>query len=303
MSNLLFVLGAEKTGTSTIVGMLNCHPKIFIMHEWFVDKKATRHGKYAYLLDPNIKKSMRRYSNNTICALFKSMAAQFLKAKYNYKYFGDKWAELGSIAQIETRIKEFYDFPEIKTIFTIRDIRTWVCHNRINKMYNNSENIVPTAVDYVYYFILSFKLKNNIHIKMEDVLINHPAVLKKIDKFLLPTVRNFKLHGGEWWKKIGLLKYGYNTFPKTAHKWWLHHASARVQSRLPHIEVKIKSNDFWNAMLPIFDKYYNSTSKMSIDEIDQDLVTILEFKNKYVASLDDCYEKILYNDYRKNFGN
>src|SRR5690349_8647609 len=111
MSDLLFVIGAEKTGTSTIVGILNCHPEIFIMHEWFVDKKATRHGMHSYLFDPNIKKSMRRYSKSTVHNLFKSIAAQFFKAKYKYKYFGDKWAELGDVEKINARIKDFYKCP------------------------------------------------------------------------------------------------------------------------------------------------------------------------------------------------
>ena len=29
----LFVQGVQKTGTSTLVGILNCHPQVFLMYE------------------------------------------------------------------------------------------------------------------------------------------------------------------------------------------------------------------------------------------------------------------------------
>ncbi len=270
------------------------------MHEWFVDKKATRHGRHSYLFDPNIKKSMRRHSNASVGILFESIATQFAKAKYKYKYFGDKWAELGTPNQLEARIKDFYNCPEIRTIFAVRDIRTWICHNRISKIYSNTENIVPTAINYLYYFVSSFKLQNNICIKMEDMFTNSEKVLSRIDKFLRPVINNFRSYGNEWWNRVGSPKYGYNTFPKTTHKWWIHHSSARVKPQRAHIEVKLKSNAFWDAVLPVFDKYYNLTTEISVNEIDKDLQKILEFKNKYSVSIKDCYEKILYNDYKQS---
>ena len=36
--NLLIIAGAHKTGTSNIVGMLNCHPNIFILYETFLNR-------------------------------------------------------------------------------------------------------------------------------------------------------------------------------------------------------------------------------------------------------------------------
>jgi len=296
MSNLLCVLGAEKTGTSTLVGMLNCHPKIFIMHEWFVDKKATRHGSYSYTFDPNIKKVMRRHSKHSVGILFKGMANQFEKAKYNYTYFGDKWAELGDLNKIKARISDFESCSEVKTIFAIRDIRTWICHENIKKMYNNEDNIVPVAIDYLYYYINSFKLKNNIQVRIEDVISDYDAVLKKIHLFLQPDINDFIIHANKWWTKIGIPNFGYNTFPKTTHKWWLHHGSARIKPKQAHIDVKLKSHIFWDAILPIFDKYYNG--KVVLGEVDMDLQNILDMKDLYKASMAECYENIVYNNYR-----
>ena len=44
--NLLFIVGAHKTATSTLVGMLNCHPDIFILYETALNQSLiSRHGR------------------------------------------------------------------------------------------------------------------------------------------------------------------------------------------------------------------------------------------------------------------
>ncbi len=45
LEKIVFITGAHKTGTSPIVGILNCHPKIFILYETILHRGLP--GKYA----------------------------------------------------------------------------------------------------------------------------------------------------------------------------------------------------------------------------------------------------------------
>lgn len=300
MDKLLFVLGAQKTGTSTLVGMLNCHPNIFVMHEWFVDTSPTRHGQFCFIAYPKIKKFFKHYKKISAPSekLFARIAKRFA-GEYQYKYVGDKWAIIGDKSNIDQRIKTFED---IKVIFAIRDIRTWVCHGSIQKMYKNQNNIVPSAVDFAYYYISSFKLKRCIRIRLEDIS-NYEIEIKRISQFLSPIITDFVSHGNKWWNKIGIPKYGYNTSPKTMHKWWIRHGSAKVRPLLPHISVELYQHPFWDVILPIFDKYYNNhMKKFSIDEIENDLELLTSAKNKYAASMSECYKNININNYKVKNG-
>ncbi|MDD5294596.1 MAG: sulfotransferase, partial [Patescibacteria group bacterium] len=91
--NILFIVGAPKTGTSTLVGMLNRHPNIFIFYETCLNRSKI--SKYA-------GKFLRRYPEARY--LFRdeddigrsySRALKFFREKgYDFKIIGDKFPDI-----------------------------------------------------------------------------------------------------------------------------------------------------------------------------------------------------------------
>lgn len=52
----LFITGAPKTATSTLVGILNCHPNIFILYETYLNQGwLSKYGKRFLAKYPNAR--------------------------------------------------------------------------------------------------------------------------------------------------------------------------------------------------------------------------------------------------------
>ena len=116
-SEIIFIIGAHKTATSTLVGMLNCHPEIFLLYETeLYQPHISRHAKRFLAQYPDARFLFR--SSEDLHALY-SQLQEFLKSKgYPYKYVGDKLPGLN--ANFHVSLNAF------KVIFSVRDIRTWL---------------------------------------------------------------------------------------------------------------------------------------------------------------------------------
>jgi len=163
----LFVLELIKTGTSSMVGLLNSHQNIFIMYE--VNPRSTHISKYGkQLLNvlPEARVEFNNYLNfeESYNGIFKAIKRS--KFSDELKYFGDKLV-LNEFLGFE---KEFSDS---NIIFMIRDIKTWLCKKQVIESYMTDIDIVSRSINYLKFLINTFKFTNSIKIKMEDFILNH----------------------------------------------------------------------------------------------------------------------------------
>jgi hypothetical protein len=88
---VLFIQGPEKTATSTVTGMLNCHPNIFILFETYpAQANITKYGNQFLSRYPEARTFFRPELDfgkplKDIHTYLKSA-----EANYSYDYFGTK---------------------------------------------------------------------------------------------------------------------------------------------------------------------------------------------------------------------
>jgi len=277
MTDTLLVIGAQKSGTSTMVGILNCHPEIFVAHEWFLDSVCTKYG-LDFFRHYRVDERERLKKKKPIASSFQNFIRVLLKNGYNYKYAGDKWPRIGSYKVIDKRIVEMKD---IYSIFMIRDLRTWLQHKMVLNIYKCTDDITDLAIRYVYYFVKSFLLPKCLRISMEGMIQYPNITVKQVADFL--KVEDIYMQG--WWDKVG--KQEDNN--KKLHKWWERHTSAVIEPKHLDIEVDIKEHSFWSDILPVFDKYYNNLNSVFEDN------AIIDDIN-YLISLSKKWNKVSANE-------
>lgn len=282
MSKLLFIFGAPKTSTSTWLSIVNHHPDIFLMSEAFNNKKNAKNWQY-YVKDigacPNIGK------NTTIPQIFDSIYNRIDK---EYKYFGVKWATCQTIPLIEQYLSEI---AKAKVIFTVRDVRTWLCHKTIINRWKlvNEPRATIKVREYVYFYIRSFLLQDCYRATLDNFIKDNGKEIENIGDWL--GLKDLTTHSNEWWNKTG----EYADPFKQLHKWWYPREGTRRESSFAKptqedITYVLKDNIMWEKLLPVFDKYYTCPDgNFSVEEIKKDLkyvkdVKLPEFK------LGDCYE-------------
>jgi len=164
MENKKFnVLGVYKSGTSTVTGILNCHPDIFCYFERRPDGK---------------------------------LKSNYPKLKRDYIWVGDKNPRLGSFKQVDERIKMYEGDP---VIFCYRDVQKWLCHSYIRKRHKTDVDVVQPTIDYLYYLLRSFDFKNIERIRLESLLDDPGPSLDRIGKLLGVDSLYFE----NWWDKVG----------------------------------------------------------------------------------------------------
>ena len=277
----LYVLGPQKSGTSSMVGILNSHPEIFCMYEVNLNQPIMkRYGKQLINALPNSLRYFNEYGTleKNINQLFNEI--QKSKFESQYKYFGDKIITLNPFLNL--------NHEESKTIFMIRDITTWLCKEKIKESYGSSKDIINPSVQYFKFLANSFNVKRSIRIKMEDMIINGDIVLEKLEFFLNLDGEKFPR---DWYQKLDKhsprsLKY-YLT-------WYDCHLSSKEHSKKLDLEVEINKNKFWDEFLPLFYKYFNNLdSSFSSEEINNDIKKADSFKKIYpVIPLEKAFKVI-----------
>jgi len=276
----LFVIGAPKTGTSIMGGMLNCHPDIWIMMEAFM-RKEPKH--YDEIRDFKKAKNIVYSKYYSITKIYNRLCKSFSAG--SYKYFGDKWACLDNFQVMEKWMNEFNPH---KIIFTLRDVRSWFAHDATQQIFIGMD---PNEIicQYVYYFVRSFKLSDCIRVRLIDQVQDPYEVMKKVSNFL-PLIESGEAQFDNWWDKIG----NYDDVNKMAYPWWHNRASAHIKPYKLDIKVEIKNNILWHNILPIFDKYFNNIDGIfQRADIRQDLCKIINiYNNVPKITFDDLYNKI-----------
>jgi hypothetical protein len=277
MTEILQVLGANKTGTSTMVGILNCHPKIFILYECFLDNRKYQKAVKIYNYLPQTPKKMRVKEGDSVEVMKEKLCKTFNK---EYRYVGDKNPVIGSFKDIDARLKEY---SEHKVIFTTRDIRTWLVHPTARSYYRAEENIAKAAAIFTYYLMSVRKHKNCLVVRIEDLFTDRSGVLTSIGKHIGLNHKPFQ----GWWNKIGKMK---DPLKDNMIPWWNAHTSSLVKPVKRDLTVEINDHDIWSQILPIFDKYYNYVNEVNDDEFESDSRKLKQLAKHTPVPVRDCYK-------------
>lgn len=257
----LFILGAYKTATCTLMGMLNCHPEILILCETQLNKGEI--WKYArdFLDKYPDARYLFRFSEN-FDRLYSELGNYFRNKGYAYKYVGDKlpYLDINILRECEGN----------KIIYNIRDIRSWLVKDSIVWLFLTGNDLVPAAIDYSVCFLESFLLPDVFHCRMEDLINENSVIIAKLADFLSIDLNP---HLDNWWNKIEIKD---DDNPKSAQKWWLKHPSSNQKPAKIDTTVELKPHKFWDILLPIFDKYYlsNGNDNFTHEEITTDINTL-----------------------------
>lgn len=279
----LFIHGVQKTGTSTLLGILNTHPEIFIFYESGLYLPVLKKYGNQFLGGyPEARRFYRAVSDYSQPYLDVARYLHGLNSKFNYRYIGDK---IISVDALETQ-----SVSPNKTIYMFRDIRTWLCKEQIIRYYRSDLDMVQPAIDYTKFVINSHRFPHCYRVRTEDLIEKNDAVVAGLSDYL---DLDLTVHAANWWDKVG--KYEKDD-PKKHILWYTgskHSSSQLKPSRLDTTAV-IKNNEFWQTCLPIFDKYYNNitSGQFTSQEIEDDLASLEDMRQFPVLPLVDCYEEV-----------
>lgn len=273
--NLLFIAGAQKCGTSTLLKMLNCHPDIFLLYECFVNKDRSKYSHWFLRKYPDAQYIFQYGAPLEV--VYRKLKDFLQKKGYAYKMVGDK------IATIDMDVLE--EIGKYKVVFTARNVRTWLCKGAIRDLYHTNNDIVYPAISYCKYFLKSFSLKNCAHVRMEDTVYNNDKVIEKLSKFVGLEMTPYL---DSWWEKGKDLN---ENDPKSVMDIKRVHPSASIMPKEVDTQVKLKQLPFWDKLLPIFDKYYNQIDHaFDLQEINRDIESLESLKQFSPVPLKEAYE-------------
>ena len=277
----IFILGLFETATSSLVGMLNCHPEIFILYEVYLKQAIiSRYGLNFLERYPEARKLFR--TAVPLTDLYEKMGVFFKENGFSYKYVGDK------LPGFDTGL--FEEIKQSKIVYCVRDLRSWLLKDQVVESCLAGNDFVPLAIDYCVNFLESFKLPDVFHCRMEEFINDNDSIINKLEPFLEIDLRP---HLDNWWEKI-VIEDSNN--PKSLCKWWTKHPSSLIKPQKVDIEFVLNLHSFWDIILDIFNKYYDNPEKNFADqEISQDIEKLKSLIRYSPLSLQDSYRQIKYH--------
>jgi len=279
--NILIIQGPEKTGTSLVTGILNCHPDIFILFENYLNQ--IRITKYAAQLFERYPEARQFYRTEKDIGVPIMEFFQFLREKepdFEYKFVGTKINSLDhTFAQ---QVKNH------KVIYTMRDIKTWLIKETNIPLYRTDLDIVNPSIEYLSYIINTCKSENSFRLRMEDLIKKNEETIESLSSFLQIDLNAYTK---DWWKKIG------NKDPKDPksvfHLNRVHHSSRSKPGKLDS-NVEIIQQPFWDLVEEIMDKYYWNFNENQINQnsIQSDLEKVSGLRQYSPLSIYDGYCEI-----------
>jgi hypothetical protein len=271
-TDLLFVTGAHKSSTSTLVGFLNSHPEIFVGYEMNVCSNIPSKYSKRFLKHFPQAHQYFRYNPN-YCLPYRQLSNWLKQQGYSYRYLGDKIPTLNPDILSKTNSS--------KTIFIVRDLESWLLKDFIQDLYLTRHNVVPAACDLVSFLIKSRVTPNVLVLSMHEFLYSIDDATLKIADFLKLDASDFKKDWFNYLKSDG-------DEAKKSLQWEQSHPSSLKKASKPDITYKARSHSPLNPVLSIFSKYLNY-EKTDLADADDDL-KFLENYRKNCFSINECYE-------------
>jgi hypothetical protein len=276
--HLLFILGAAKTATTTLCGLLNSHPDVFVMCEVFLNNsQISRYGGKLLKARPEFLSCFFRPYGADLLANYRKAHEMMRAQGHAARYFGDKFVGIDS-GFVES-------YMDTRVIYCVRRLPEWIAKDSIRGLFPLQADVVPFATQYAKHFIESFLLPRIHHIRMEEFLQRNTDVVRDVWRFLeLDPPSNAE----RWWETIGHYPEG---DPKAALNWWRGHASSAVAPQENDTKVEIRPNPFWQEIMPIFNKYYNGvgTRRFTAHEVKADLAQLQTMIGRHHQPFENCF--------------
>lgn len=278
---VLFIQGPEKTATSTLTGILNCHPDIFVLFENYLSQPyITKYGNQLLDRYPGARQFFRTEEDYGKPVLDFFQFLQNFEPDYKYEYVGTK------INSLDPELTQ--KVTNHKIIFTKRDVRSWLVKQPIIDRYRTDLDVVIPTVEYLRFIIKSTRHQHAFHLWMEDLIKKKRKTIDDLSEYL---DINLQPHTDQWWEKI--YKWSDDN-PKSAFQLNdVHHSSRKKPTKLD-TEYELKKHQFWTEVSGVFEKYVQSGDSLHIKESDvQNDLQIVDKLNKYAPlPLREAYSNI-----------
>jgi len=276
--NVIFILGVQKTGTSSLVGMLNCHPQVFLLYETQIYRSfVSKYGNQLLFRYPELRPLMR--CTDDIGEPYRDFL-QWLKDRFpetGYSCVGDKLVDLDAAT-----LRRISAYP---TIMAIRDVRSWLCKQQIIEYYRTDIDVITPAVEFVKHILSGFLYDRCFRVRLEDLVHRNHEVITGLSQFL---GLDLTVHADEWWNKT---QQWPDDNPKSAVQWFKGHASSRVKPVQMDTAYDLTRHSFWDALLPLFEKYYYSDGCHSESEVRGDLHELDRLRELAPLPLEKAYTR------------
>jgi len=277
---ILFVQGPEKTGTSTITGILNCHPEIFILFENYLAQSTIT--KYGNQLLERYPEARRFYRNEKDYGKPVKDFFAFLEEKepnYKYKYAGTK---INSLNPEETqKIKNH------KIIFMMRDVKSWLLKESVIKRYRTDLDVVIPSIEFLQYTVKVADYRHSFPLWIEDMIEQNDRVLNELSSYLNT---NLDEHAKNWWEQIANRD---EEDPKSMFRLRHVHHSSRMKPEKLDTSYEVMDHPFWDDVDSIFNKYFRNPNLFSIgkQQMENDLERIEKLKKYSPLPIEECYSE------------
>lgn len=279
---ILFIQGPEKTATSTMTGILNCHPNIFILFEnYLAQSKITKYGNKLFERYPEARQFFREEEDHgkPVTDFFEYLKRS--EPEYSFDLVGTKINSLDPF--LTQKVKNH------KVIFMFRDIRSWLVKESVIKYYRTDLDVVMPTKAYLRYVIKTAFYEHALRIRTEDLILSNEKILTVLSKYLK---MDLKPHVDKWWKKIGKreLENPKSVFNKIGK---VHPSSLKKPKKLDTV-VELSSHPFWENVCHIFDNYSNTSEEFHFAESQllTDLALLDELDKYAPLPFTECYKNV-----------
>jgi hypothetical protein len=275
----LLITGCGKSGTSTLLGILNTHPRMFILFEAYLHRNGgpLPRGREFLSAFPRLASSLP--SGGGFEETYEALGVALNRGGEDLAVIGDKIL-IDTLNAAHRR--ELCGLP---SIFMVRDVRSWLCKNVVVMDYHEPGGLVRKAAAYVDAFLETFLWRQCLRISMEQLILDWESLLPSLETFISLEIRT---HARRWWKKVGEAPAG---SAKAAVLWWNGHDSAQLKPSRLDTTFKLKDHWLWNTILPIFEKYSSRLeSNFPSHEVNADRESIRGMESAPIT-LEDLYEE------------
>jgi hypothetical protein len=234
------ICGGPKTGTSSLVALLNSHPKVLILFE--TDLNAVMPGKYARRLlakFPDARGLM--YEHDDDADAYRELQAFAAAKGHSYEVVGDKLPYYG---------ERFFDrIGNFKVICSFREPDEWLA--KACNLYGDSSDVRPVAFQYFKGLVRAHSHDDCLIVPFSRFLTENARLTSEIFAFvgLLPAPSEIP-----WWEATSKSSDPF----KSCQHWWKGHPSSLAMPDSNDTKVVRKPHPFWDFLDKMMEPYQQS---------------------------------------------
>lgn len=234
------ICGGPKSGTSSLVAVLNSHPQALILFE--TDLNAVMPGKYARrILEAFPDSRSLMYARDDAAAAYRDLRSYAASKGRDYKTIGDKLP--------------VYDFRFIsglagfRLVYTLRAPDEWLA--KTCSLYADRQDIRPVMYQYFRGLVAAHLHADCLIVRFDDFLRDNRRVVEDLFAFagLDPLPESFR-----WWEAAASTPDPF----KACQQWWKGHPSSLAEPKANDTRTVRKPHPFWEVSDHCFAAYLSS---------------------------------------------